>query len=782
MNYDFTTLSPTDFERLVADLLSKAWGVRLESFKPGKDSGIDIRHSLGIGGDSDTIVQCRRYAPDKFSELLRSLKGEERNLAALRPGQYVIATTVALSPANKQSILDAVSPWVKSTGDILGPSELNGLLRNHPEVEAAHFKLWISSTQVLERVLHARIFAQTDASVESMRRLASKLVVHDGMNKALSMLGERHHVLIVGNPGIGKSTLARMLMCHYMRDGFEPVWVVGNVEDAWAVIHSAVGTDRHFVIVYDDFLGSLQFDSERFRKNEDISLLALIDRAQSLPNVRLILTTREYILEDARRIHGAFDEKAGQIVKFALSLAEYTDRDRAHILFNHLYFSDLPDSRLARLVEARAYAEVVKHRHFNPRIVENVSLYANSRSLSDDQFIDFFRQEFENPMKLWERPFNREISPVARHVLLVLQTLGGQADLVVLEGSVRRLNESIPPEDFRLKFKDALRQIDGNFIKTNRFPGRSRTDLYQIAEFQNPSVEEFVEAVAGDDIWLNRLVAACVTFDQVAALAELARRKPGIVGPDFWLALRTMAQTCASHLNGHLINFQQWGEKRSTRIWDIERYDTATVTWRLLTLEKEVAVEDERRHEVLSRVLTLEGWTECIRGVPSSAFEAFSVAHLQKWIAEESGWSDAQKAASEAALRKAIRLLLEEDYGWPIDVSSLVELFRAATLVSHELTDGETALAADALKEAATRCASEEVDEVQLMAFADDLKDAESLLRVDLSESIAELQRKASELSYRDSEEEPAPSDGRRYEVNAEEQNVDEIFKSLRER
>jgi len=210
MTYDFTTLSPDDFEALVADLLSQELGGRLESFKPGKDGGIDLRNSRVSG--SGAIVQCKRYAPHKINELLRSMASESNKLQALRPSRYVLATSVDLSPGNKADLVRCLSPWCKSTGDIYGASELNGLLRDHPEVERAHFKLWISSTAILERILHARIFNFTDATLEGTKEQMSRLVVHDGFNRALTMLHEQHHVLIVGNPGIGKTTLARMLM------------------------------------------------------------------------------------------------------------------------------------------------------------------------------------------------------------------------------------------------------------------------------------------------------------------------------------------------------------------------------------------------------------------------------------------------------------------------------------------------------------------------------------------------------------------------------------------
>jgi hypothetical protein len=69
MTFDFTTLSPDDFENLVADLLSREWARRLESFKPRKDRAIVLRKTRVLDETATTIVQCQRYAPHKFAEL-----------------------------------------------------------------------------------------------------------------------------------------------------------------------------------------------------------------------------------------------------------------------------------------------------------------------------------------------------------------------------------------------------------------------------------------------------------------------------------------------------------------------------------------------------------------------------------------------------------------------------------------------------------------------------------------------------------------------------------------
>ncbi|WP_419723500.1 restriction endonuclease [Stutzerimonas kunmingensis] len=77
MDYDFQTLSPDDFEKLMTDLFSAEWSTILESYKPGKDSGIDMLHTRIISGEAPAVIQCKRYPADGFSQLLRSFIKEK---------------------------------------------------------------------------------------------------------------------------------------------------------------------------------------------------------------------------------------------------------------------------------------------------------------------------------------------------------------------------------------------------------------------------------------------------------------------------------------------------------------------------------------------------------------------------------------------------------------------------------------------------------------------------------------------------------------------------------
>lgn len=255
-NHDFRTLSPEEFERLTLDLLQREWNVKLESFKAGRDRGIDLRYSTP-SNHHKIVVQCKRYEPSALSLLKRDLIQKELpKVKALSPVRYVLATSVGMNPDDKREILDHFIPFCQGPHDILARDDLNGLLGRYPEIEQRHVKLWLSGVPMLERLLHADVFNLTAATVDAVREELSRIVIHEGVVQARQVLEKNHHVIIVGIPGIGKTTAARLLLAEHLHEGDEAVCVTGDIAEAWSVITKAMHDgERRLVIYYDDFLG-----------------------------------------------------------------------------------------------------------------------------------------------------------------------------------------------------------------------------------------------------------------------------------------------------------------------------------------------------------------------------------------------------------------------------------------------------------------------------------------------------------------------------------------------
>jgi UDP-N-acetylmuramate-alanine ligase len=186
----------------------------------------------------------------------------------LQPEQYVLVTSLPLSPADKAKIIVALEPYLRATEDVIGAEDLNNLLRKYRDVESQHFKLWMSSTNVLQRVLHNATRVQTDFDLERIRRAMPLYVQITNYSRALQII-ERHKVIIIsGVPGIGKSTLADMLLFAHLGAGYEPIVIKGDVKEAKDVFRE----NKRQIFYFDDFLGET-FLGNRFDflgKREDL--------------------------------------------------------------------------------------------------------------------------------------------------------------------------------------------------------------------------------------------------------------------------------------------------------------------------------------------------------------------------------------------------------------------------------------------------------------------------------------------------------------------------------
>jgi hypothetical protein len=505
-DYHFRELSPHDFEILVRDVLQRAWGITLESFASGRDRGIDIRYSTAGG---DVVVQCKHYPHDNWNSLHRTLREEVAKVRILQPQRYVLVTSMALTPDRKAEIQSLFTPYCKAPSDVLGRDDINNLLGLHPEVERSHHKLWLSSVPILTRVLNSGIFAEQEAEHASITRRISRFVENPSIRRASDILSRHHFVMVTGVPGIGKTTLAEMLMISHIADGYECFRVWESVEEARRVLQRG----KRQLFYFDDFLGRTGL-KDQIHRNEDERLVRFIRELQHLPNTKLILTTREYILNQAKAFMEALATEDIEIGRCILELRDYTQHIRAQILYNHLYFSTLPSEHLEAFVESRIYRTIVRHPNYNPRILEAMTDALNVRTMPSHEYPKQFIEALNKPHRIWKVAFDRHLSREAQHLLLVLVTLPDVTRLLDLEhafehfhaGRSGKYGHPRSPYDWQR----AAKELEGNFIRTEL------NDSAVLVQFHNPSIRDFLE---------SHLVECSVDADDLSEFARYAAQQ-----------------------------------------------------------------------------------------------------------------------------------------------------------------------------------------------------------------------------------------------------------------
>jgi hypothetical protein len=516
--YDFHRLSPYDFEELVRDLLQAEWHVRLETFTPGRDSGIDLRYLSEPEGT--TVIQCKHMQGSSYADLLRKLRNlEEPKVRKLAPQRYILATSVGLTPANKDEIVRLFSPYLHGPSDVVGRDDISNLLRRHPEVETGNFKLWLTSAAVMQRVLNNAEHCQTEFEVDRIIRKLPIFVQSDAFPRAQRMLEETHVVVISGVPGIGKTTLADTLLYAHLEQGYEPVVVQGGIAEAKKLF----GKTKNQIFYFDDFLGATFFQgrSELIERNQDASLVSFIDAVRRTKGSRFVMTTREHVLRNALVLSERLAHSEILSHRCVLELEDYTYAQKARILYNHLYFSDLPAGYKEAILSDEFYLEIVKHKHFSPRIIEWLSGFVRVQQVPPEQYREHISGLLDSPERIWSHAFDHQISEAARSLLLASAGSRYGIEIVDLEPvwsslhqrRAQKYNFATTPGDFRR----ALDELEGSFIRIREM----RID------FANASIHDFVDNVLRSSReYVEDILESAIRFNQINHLFALAKERP----------------------------------------------------------------------------------------------------------------------------------------------------------------------------------------------------------------------------------------------------------------
>ena len=479
LDYDFKILQPSEFECFSRDLLQAREDIFIESFADGRDKGIDLR--FAYSKDKTCIVQCKRYK--EWKELKGKLKEEVEKVKRLSPQRYILTTSVDLTVKQKDEVLAMFNPFILSGMDVLGKKDLNNLLEKNPEIEKNYHKLWLASTNVLNTIINRATLNWSSFELEKIEKDIRLYVENESLNKALDVLKENHYVVISGIPGIGKTTLARMLVYTMLARGYEEFVYVDDMDTAAKMFSK----EKRQIFFFDDFLGANSFVQQSV--SFENKLITFIDKVRNSKHTLFILSTREYVLSEAMAHYEKLSMSNIDIAKCTIELEYYTKTIRAKILYNHLAEANIPPEYINVFIDKRGYMTIINHQNFNPRVIESIIKEQIWETIDPNEFANKVKEFFDNPISVWQFAFEK-LDVETRYTLLVLGTMGGHVRLDDFQEGYRQFciltSQEVGLKYDDVKWRQSLKVLMNCFLKIDNRNGIKLVTMY------NPSIADFI--------------------------------------------------------------------------------------------------------------------------------------------------------------------------------------------------------------------------------------------------------------------------------------------------
>ncbi|GGH27375.1 ATP-binding protein [Sphingobacterium alkalisoli] len=489
--YDFATLNSTDLEDLFCDLLNaseKKYNSKqvFRTFREGKDKGIDILSS-NSNREYHCVGQVKHYFRSGAQSLLSNLEREEvEKVRKLRPTRYLLATSVDLSVDNIKKIKELFAPYILDLTDIYGLKDLNRLIDEYPEVLQRHYKLWFSSTDVLKKIIQYEFYGRSQEFLESNLKRKIRLYVETELYRiARKKIREEKFVIITGEPGCGKTSLAELLLYELIGDDYELNYLL-DITDLSKTIRN---DDSKQVFYYDDFLGHNAVEIEKAKASEK-HFIQTLQRIRARSNKLLILTTRTFILNDA--VEGSEKLKRLNLLakQCTLHLKEYSNSLKQSMLSNHIEESELDKEYKEVLNKYSVKTFITNHKNFYPRSIEFITSADYVVSKSAEEFEKYIYDNFDTPDEIWRHAYVNQIDQADRLLLNTMLSFGDSVSRNKLEKAFNsRINYEICYNNFPRPlnaFELSFNKLVGGFIAFEYFEDNNSL------KFINPSLVDFL--------------------------------------------------------------------------------------------------------------------------------------------------------------------------------------------------------------------------------------------------------------------------------------------------
>lgn len=502
-DYNYLTISPSDFETLAADVLSAVHAVSFERYGEGRDGGIDCHHETADG--HVWIGQAKRYKD--VTALLRAMPKEQEKMQALTisPSRYFLVTACSLTPDNKSAIRQAMQPFIQTTADIYGADDLDARLDQFPGVYRKNYRLWLHSIEQLNQYLNRAHYARSEMVYKRLLADANTYVVPAAQAEANKQLDAQHSCLIIGDPGSGKTTTAGQIALQLQIENrnAELVWVDDrNIEQALHLLRP----DTVQILVLDDFLGATFLDTAGMLAFQRDWHALLFKAKQANGTLKLLFTTRHYILEQALNQLGSHHAGIHQLCDQAVCMRDSGAWFRAELVHRLILTTSFTETQLATLIDEKLYWPLIKSENFSPRLI--TMLCEKLTLVPSEQLRATIEQGIEGQQQLWQEVFQR-LSAEAQTLLYLCGLAGNKANADELKRSFHTLYQ---PTQGRIAplggFDKALLELEPTFITTAH-----HLNSIWVSPV-NPSLVDFLhESIADNKPLIDALIQSLEHFD-----------------------------------------------------------------------------------------------------------------------------------------------------------------------------------------------------------------------------------------------------------------------------
>lgn len=422
--FDLSNLNDYEFEILCKDIMQELLAEKLFTFSRGVDAGVDICDKKK---KTTIIIQAKHYAGSTYSQLKSSLKKEVTKIQRHHPEKYFVCTSQSLTKKNKQEIIEMFDEFMPDISHVIDKNDINSFLEDeqNKDIVVKNYKLWLCTSNVLSLVNNQNVFIDCSELMLDIEEQIKFFVETQAYHDAIKRLHQDNIIIIIGAPGVGKSTVSKMLLLYYADKDYKVRYVTNNnISEIKRSL--SLAPNKKEIVLLDDFLGQHYLNLKDSQPNELKTLISFVTRSKSK---KLILNSRVTILNEAAQAYLTFKEIMDRYEqnKYLLDLDKMSPLEKAKILYNHLYFNGLPPEYLSQVKRNKGYLRIVNHVNYNPRVIEYVTQKHNYGTVPNGDYLQYIIRKLDNPEDVWKDEFRNRLDMSDRVLMNTLYSLSDTA-------------------------------------------------------------------------------------------------------------------------------------------------------------------------------------------------------------------------------------------------------------------------------------------------------------------------------------------------------------------